>query len=60
MQLRKRMELSMQHFTGSILQVSYLYFSKRERISIMSKANTGSNSNGYTEIMLTGVNGHTH
>jgi hypothetical protein len=31
----------------SILQVSYLYFSKGGRISIMSKTNTGSNSNEY-------------
>jgi hypothetical protein len=44
---RKRTELSMYHFTGSIVQVSYLYFPKGERISIMSKTNTGSNSNDY-------------
>jgi hypothetical protein len=47
MQLCKRMELSMLHFTGSILQVSYLYFSKGGSISIISKTNTGSNSNEY-------------
>jgi hypothetical protein len=43
MQLRKRTELSIYHFTGNIFQVSYLYFPKRRRISIMSKTNTGSN-----------------
>jgi hypothetical protein len=47
MQLRKRMDLLMYHFTGSILQVSYLYFPKGGRISIMSKSNTESNSNKY-------------
>jgi hypothetical protein len=47
MQLHKHKELSMLHFTGSILQVSYLYFPKGGRISIMSKANTESNSNEY-------------
>jgi hypothetical protein len=47
MQLRKRTELSKQHFTGSILQVSYLYFPKGGRISIMSKTNTESKSNEY-------------
>jgi hypothetical protein len=46
-QLRKSVELSMQHFNGSILQVSYLYFLKGGRISIMSKTNTGTNSNEY-------------
>jgi hypothetical protein len=35
------------HFTESILQVSYLYFPNGGRISIMSKTNTGSNSNEY-------------
>jgi hypothetical protein len=45
MQLRRRMELSMWHFTESILQVSYLYFPKGGLISIMSKTNTRSNSN---------------
>jgi hypothetical protein len=33
------------HRTGSILQVSYLYFPKGGRISIMSKTNTESKSN---------------
>jgi hypothetical protein len=33
--------------TGSILRVLYLYFPKGGRISIMSKANTESNSNEY-------------
>jgi hypothetical protein len=47
MQLHKRTELSMYHFTGSILQVSYLYFSKGGSISIMSETNTGSKSNEY-------------
>jgi hypothetical protein len=47
MQLYKHMELSMWHFTGSILQVSCLYFPKGGRISIMSKINIGSNSNEY-------------
>jgi hypothetical protein len=47
MQHRKRTKLSMQHFTGSILQVMYLYFPKGGRIYIMSKTNTGSNSNEY-------------
>jgi hypothetical protein len=47
MQLHKHTELSMLHFTESILQVSYLYFPKGERIAIMSKTNTGSNSNKY-------------
>jgi hypothetical protein len=46
-QLRKCTELSMYHFIESILQVSYLYFPKRRRISIMSDTNTGSNSNEY-------------
>jgi hypothetical protein len=31
----------------SILQVSYLYFPKGGRVSIMPKTNTGSNSNEY-------------
>jgi hypothetical protein len=47
MQLHKRTELSMWHFTESILQVSYLYFPKRGMISIISKTNTGGNSNAY-------------
>jgi hypothetical protein len=47
MQLHKRTELSMYHFTESILQVLYLYFPKRGMISIMSKTNTGSNFNEY-------------
>jgi hypothetical protein len=47
MQLHKHTELSMWHFTESILQVSYLYFTRGGRISIMSKTNTESNSNGY-------------
>jgi hypothetical protein len=36
-----------EHFTRSILQVSYLYFFKGGRISIMSKTNIESNSNEY-------------
>jgi hypothetical protein len=47
MQLRKYTKLSMQHFIGSILQASYLYFPKRGRISIMSKTNRESKSNDY-------------
>jgi hypothetical protein len=43
MQLRKRTKLSIYHFTGSILQVSYLHFPKGRRISIMSKTNIESN-----------------
>jgi hypothetical protein len=35
--------------TRSILQVSYLYFPKGGRFSIMSKTNTGSNSKEYYE-----------
>jgi hypothetical protein len=45
--LHKRMELSMKHFTGSILQVSYLYFSNGGMIFIMFKTNTESYSNEY-------------
>jgi hypothetical protein len=40
-------ELSMQHFIESILHVSYLYFPKGVRISIMSKTNKESNTNEY-------------
>jgi hypothetical protein len=47
MQLHMRTKLAMYNFTGSILQMSYLYFPKRGRISIMSKTNTESNSNEY-------------
>jgi hypothetical protein len=47
MQLHKRTELSIWHFTRSILQVSYLYFPNGGRISTMSKTNTESNSNEY-------------
>jgi hypothetical protein len=47
MQLRKHKELSVYHFIESILQASYLYFSKEGMISIMSKTNTESNSNEY-------------
>jgi hypothetical protein len=47
MQLCKHMELSMYHFIRSILQVSYLYFPKGGRISIVSKTNTEGNSNEY-------------
>jgi hypothetical protein len=35
------------HVYGSILQVSFLYFPKGGRISIMSKTNTESNSKEY-------------
>jgi hypothetical protein len=47
MHLHKRIELSMYHFTGSILHVLYLYFPKGGGISIMSKTNIESNSNEY-------------
>jgi hypothetical protein len=38
-------KILMYHFTGSIFQVSYLYFSKEGSTSIMSKTNIGNNSN---------------
>jgi hypothetical protein len=44
MQLYKRTELSMYHFTRSIPLVSYLDFSKGGSTSIMSKINTRNNS----------------
>jgi hypothetical protein len=47
MQLRKHMELSMNHFIGNILQVSYLYFSKGEGISIRSTTSTTRINRGY-------------
>jgi hypothetical protein len=43
MQLHKHMELSIYHFTRSILQVLHLYFPKGGITSIMSKINTWNN-----------------